>query len=41
MSIKSKAKLGSVYLKNMFFVAFFKANSCNVVMLGRAWKEET
>lgn len=41
MPIKSSAKLGSVYFKSMFFVAFFKANSCNVVMSGRAWKDET
>lgn len=41
MPIKSRAKLGSVYFKNTFCIAFLKANSCKIVMSGRAWKEET
>lgn len=41
MPIKSNAKLGSVYFRNTFFIAFLKANSCKMVISRRAWKEET
>lgn len=40
MPIKSSAKLGSVYFKNTFFIAFLKkANSCKVIMSWRVEKE--
>lgn len=46
MPIKTSAKLGSVYFKNTFFIAFYfflfflKANSCRIAMSWRAEKEE-